>query len=133
MRLPDSQGVDDAVYCTELCTLDGVTYVAVPDELTLPEQHPEITITDVTLTDDLKEQIKAASVHVALIYERTEQLIRSIYSQSDEAKYARIGVGVALGAYAFKPGEQDELLAFGEFVEAARAWGRAERAKLGLA
>jgi len=58
--------------------------------------------------------------------------VRERYGASDEAKYARIGVGVALGAYAFGPGEQDELLAFGTYVEQCRAWGRAERAKLGL-
>jgi len=31
MTLPDNQGADDSLRCTELCTLDGTTYVAVPD------------------------------------------------------------------------------------------------------
>ena len=106
--------------------------MAVPDGLTLPEQPAEISPVPVVLTDALKAQIKAASAHVQLIYERTEALIRSKYSQSDEAKFARIGVGAALGAYTFDPGEMDELLAFGAFVEAARQWGRNERALLGL-
>lgn len=89
-------------------------------------------VAPVVLTDELKAQIKSNSPHVALIYERTEQRIRAVYSISDEAKYARIGVGVALGVYTFGPGEQAELLAFGSYVEAARQWGRDERAKLGL-
>ena len=130
--MPDNQGADDSLRCTELCTLDGTTYVAVPDGLTLPAQPPELTVTPVVLTDELKAQIKAASPHVQLIYERTEALIRSKYSISDEAKFARIGVGAALGVYAFGLGEQDELMAFGAFVEAAREWGRNERAALGL-
>ena len=45
---------------------------------------------------------------------------------------ARIGVGVALGAYQFQPGESDALLAFGAHVEGVRQWGRAQRAALGL-
>ena len=132
MALPDNQGADDSLRCTELCTLDGITYVAVPDGLTLPVQPPEVDPQPVVLTDDLKAQIKAASPHVQLIYERTEALIRSKYSVSDEAKYARIGVGALLGAYVFGAGEEEELLAFGAHCEAARQWGRGERDALGL-
>ena len=132
MILPDNQGVDDALRCTQLCTLDGTTYVAVHDGVALPEQPAEITVTTPVLTDELKAQIKAASPHVALTYARTHELIRSKYSVDDEAYFARIGVGVALGAYTFEPGEQDELLAFGAFVESARAWGRAQRVALGV-
>jgi hypothetical protein len=61
-----------------------------------------------------------------------EMRIRARYSLSDEQYFARIGVGVALGSYTFEPGEQDALIAFGAHVEAARQWGRDERAKLGL-
>lgn len=132
MAPPDNQGVDDALRCTELCTIDGVTYVSVPDGIVLPVQPAEISVNVATLTDALKEQIKSASLHVQLTYERTEALIRSKYSVSDEAKYARIGVGVALGSYTFGAGEQAELMAFGAHCEAARQWGRDERAKLGL-
>jgi hypothetical protein len=132
MALPDSMGVDDALHCTELCTLEGVTYVAVPAGVTLPEQPPEITVLPVDMTPELREQIKSASPHCALIAERMEARIRSKYSLSDEAYFARIGVGAALGVYQFEPGEQDELLAFGAYVEACRQWGRDEHAKLGL-
>lgn len=132
MALPDNSGQDDSLRCTELCTLDGTTYVAVPDGLTLPAQPAEIDPQPTPLGADLVARIKAASPHVQLIYERTEQQIRAKYSMSDEAKYARIGVGVALGVYAFEAGEQAELLAFGAYVEQCRQWGRDERAKLGL-
>lgn len=124
---------DDIARVTELATLDdGYTYVAVPDGVALPDQPAEITVEPVTLTPELREQIKAASPHCALIAERMEARIRSKYSLSDEQYFARIGVGAALGVYTFEPGEQDEMLAFGAWVESARQWGRDERAKLGL-
>lgn len=132
MLLPDSQGADDGIRCTELAAIDGVTYVAVPDGMLLPEQPPELTIEPVTLTADLRGAIKAASPHCDLIAERMIQQIRSCYSAEDESYYARIGVGSLMGVYEFEPGEEDDLLAFGAYVEGVRAWGRAERAKLGL-
>ena len=124
--------MDSENQCTELCTLGGVTYVSVPDSVTLPDQPTELTITEATITPELRDAIKAESPHCRLITERMEMRISSKYSLSDEQYFARIGVGAALGAYTFAPGEQDELLAFGAYVEAARQWGRDERAKLGL-
>ena len=124
--------MDSENQCTELCTLEGVTYVSVPDSVTLPDQPAELTITETTITPELREQIKAASPHCALIAERMEARIRSKYSLSDEQYFARIGVGAALGVHQLEPGEQDEMLAFGAWVESARQWGRDERAKLGL-
>ena len=130
MALPYEMGSENQ--CTELCTLEGVTYVSVPDSVTLPDQPTELTITEATITPELRDAIKAESPHCRLITERMEMRISSKYSLSDEQYFARIGVGAALGAYTFAPGEQDELLAFGAYVEAARQWGRDERAKLGL-
>lgn len=116
----------------ELAELDGWHYVFVPDGVTLPEQHADIQWQAVTLTDALKEQIKSASRPCQLIAEAMQQRIRAVYPVEDEAYFARIGVGVALGAYQFQPGEQDALLAFGAFVESVRQWGRLEREKIGL-
>ena len=116
----------------ELCVLDGLTYVSVPDGATLPEQHPEIVLSAVTVDYGLREKLKKASRAVMLIDQGIVDTIRSKYSIDDEQYFARIGVGVALGAYTFEPGEQDALLAFGAHVEAVRQWGRDERAKLGL-
>ena len=41
-------------------------------------------------------------------------------------------VGQALGSYQMSPGEVAELMEYQAFVEAARAWGREQRAGLGL-
>ena len=116
----------------ELAELDGWHYVFVPDGVTLPEQHADIQWQAVTLTDALKEQIKAASRPCQLIAEAMQQRIRSVYSVEDEQYFARIGVGAALSVYTFQPGEQDALLAFGAHVEGVRQWGRLEREKIGL-
>lgn len=125
-------GVDDELRCTELCTLEGVTYVAVPDGVMLLDQPAEIAVEPVTLTPELKSAIKAASVHVALVSERMIQKIRGSYSIDDEMFFARIGVGAATGMYTPTNDEMADMQAFGGFVEGVRQWGRTERAKLGL-
>ena len=134
LKLPEAPLGQQAAQ--QLATLpDGRTVVALFDGFTLPTNQPAAiaaSIEVLTLTDALKEQIKAASPQVQLIYTRTEAMIRDQYSPSDEAKFARIGVGAALGVYTFAPGEQADLVAFGAHCEAARQWGRDERAKLGL-
>lgn len=130
--LPDSTGANDELHCTELCTLGGITYLSVPDGVTLPSQPPEITLSTVTLTPELREQIKAASTHAQFIAERMIQKIRAQYSVDDEMFFARIGVGAANGMYTPTAGEMADMQAFGEFVESVRQWGRTERAKLGL-
>ena len=134
LRVPDAQGDEGEIYCAELGTIDGLTYVSVPPGVTLPEQLPQVaaTLQTVTPTPELLAQLKAISPHCVLISERMVQKIRARYSIDDEMFFARIGVGAAAGMYQPTPGELEEMQAFGEFVEAVRQWGRAERAKLGL-
>ena len=98
----------------------------------LPEQPEQITVEAVTLTPELRESLKAASTHCALIAQRIEEKIRARYTLNDEQYFARIASGAALGIYVLEPGEHDALVAFGEHVEACRQWGRNERAQLGL-
>ena len=119
---------------TELCTIDGITYVSVSDN-GLPEQPAQIAasvVDPVVLTAELKEVIKAASPHCALIHERMESKIRDKYSLSDEQYFSRIASGAALGLYTFETGEAEALQAFGAYVESVRQWGREQRALLGL-
>ena len=103
-----------------------------PDGVVLPDQPTQITVEAVTLTPELRDALKAASAHCALITQRIEEKIRARYTLSDEQYFARIASGAALGIYALEPGEHDALVAFGEHVEACRQWGRSERARLGL-
>jgi hypothetical protein len=134
LRMPDAQGDEGNIYCAELGTIDGLTYVSVPDGVTLPAQLPQVaaTLQIVTLTPELRAQLKATSPHCALIAERMVQKIRARCSIDDEMFFARIGVGAAAGMYTPTPDELAEMQAFGVFVEGVRQWGRAERHKLGL-
>lgn len=119
----------------ELATINGVTYVSLPDGAQLPAQPTEIAASiNLTplLTDELKADIKAKSPVVRLIADSMVRQIRSLYTVEDEMFFARIGVGAANGLYTPNAKELGELQSFGAFVEGVRAWGRAERAKLGL-
>lgn len=106
---------------TELCTTpDGMTYISLPDGATLPTDQPaEITITPVTLSPTLIAEIKAASPHIALINSRVESAIAERYSLAAEIKLLRTA-------------PSPEMVAYNAYAEECRAWGRAEKAKLGL-
>lgn len=106
---------------TELCDLDGWTYVGVPSEIELPPQPENIsnTLTEVALDDEMKMRIKNASTHVQLINSRVVEKIRAQYSVEDEIKMLRLAPSA-------------ESAVYNDYVESCRAWGRSEKAKLGL-
>lgn len=103
----------------ELATIDGTTYVYLPDGTIIPEQAPEITLTEVILTDALRASICAASPHVELISSRVVDMIRLRYTINDEIKMLRIA-------------PSDESTQYNSYVEECRAWGREQRALIGL-
>ncbi len=78
------------------------------------------------------QPIKAASPHTQLISQRVIERIRNTYPLDEELYFARIAVGSLQGSYTLLAGEADALAQYQAYVEAAREWGRAERAKLGL-
>jgi len=107
---------------TELATIDGVTYIHTPDGAELPAEQPaEIaaSIAPVKLTPALRNAISAASPHVALIRQRVAERIAAEYSVGDEIKLLRTA-----------PSAEFEL--YNAYVEDCRAWGRAQKAALGL-
>lgn len=120
---------DDSV---EIATVDGMTYVAMPNDAVPPAQPAEITLTPVTPDAALREAIKSASPHCRVIGEVMQEQIRAMYSAEDEMYFARIGIGEARGMYVFEPGEEAALTEYGAHIESVRQWGRSERAKLGL-
>lgn len=106
----------------ELCTIDGVTYVSVPDDADLPINQPDEiadTVQTVVMTDDLRELIKSQSTHVQLIDERVKAKIAERYSITDELKEISNSSSPSFSTYA-------------NYVEACRQWGRAQKALLGL-
>jgi hypothetical protein len=80
---------DEENRITELCTINGDTYISVPDNVTSPKQPKEITLKPVTMTDELKEQIEETSPHIRLIKKRIKDKIRKKYSIEDELKIIR--------------------------------------------
>lgn len=113
---PDYNLLETEDRITELCDIDGETYVSVPDSITLPVQE-HVTVEDVVLADELKSAIIAASPLFANINGRVVDKIREVYSVNDEIKMLRIGPSVETSAY-------------NDHVEACRAWGREEKARL---
>jgi hypothetical protein len=116
---PDYNLLETEDRITELCTIDGITYVSVPDSIILPAQPEQITVEEVELTDELKESIKSASPHVQLINDRVVSKIREVYSLNDEIKMIRLSPSA-------------ESTAYNEYVESCRDWGRVAKANLGL-
>jgi hypothetical protein len=107
---------------TELATIDGTTYVSLPDGVTLSKEQPvEIkdSISEIVLTDTLRALIKTSSPHVRLIDSRVRAKIAEKYSITDELKLLRT------------PSNADYSL-YSTYVEECRAWGQGEKAKLGL-
>lgn len=106
---------------TELCTIDGYTYVSVPDSITLPQQPEQIKVeaVEMPVPDPPLGMLRMNSPHILLINDRVVERIRERYSVNDEIKMLRIG-----------PSEETE--AYNDYVEECRAWGRAEKERLGL-
>lgn len=108
---------------TELCTIDGTTYVSIPDDSTLPNTQPiEISksVKQLVMTDEIRDLIKSESTHVQLIDERVKAKIAERYSITDEIKQLRSA-------------PSDEFNAYTAYAEACREWGRQQKAVFGLA
>ena len=107
---------------TELATIGGTTYVSLPDGATLPTEQPSeiaASIETVTLTPTLREAIASASPHVRLIRQLVQEKIAAAYSMADEIKLLRTAPSA-------------EFEAYNAHAEDCRAWGRDQKAALGL-
>lgn len=100
----------------------GITYVCLPDGVVLPTDQPaeiDSSIQTMILTAAQMADIKAASPHVRLINQRVADMIAAKYSMAEEIKLLRTAPSA-------------EYVTYNAHAEACRAWGRAEKAKLGL-
>mgnify|MGYP003583096826 CR=1 FL=1 len=117
----------------ELCVLDGVTYVTVPEDADpLPEQHQQITLEPVIVDAGLRERLLTESRAGQLISQAIIDKIRAKYPIDEELYFARIGIGSLTDLYTPSEAEVQELAAYGQYVESVREWGRQQRAALGL-
>lgn len=120
MAEPDYKEGDDRI--TELCTIDGTTYIVVPDKVELPVQSKQITLKEESsLSSDLREKIEANSPHAQLIKQRVRNKIAAKYPVFSEIKVLRK-----------KDFDQDAFNAYNAYVEDCVAWGKKEKSKLGL-
>ena len=106
----------------ELATVDGVTYVSIPDDVALPSDQPaEIaqSINTITLTPALTLAISNASPHMKLIRQQVADLISEQYSFSDEIKLLRTAPSADFEVY-------------NDYVEQCRQFGRDKKQALGL-
>jgi hypothetical protein len=126
MKLPE-----DTIY-NELAVIDGITYVSVPDNVVLPEQPTEISVTVAEITDDLRSRLRKESAHLQLIDNQFTEKLRKKYSVEDELYFNRIAIGFLLGKYVFEDDEMGLLSEYQQFVEDLREWARNERKNLGL-
>jgi hypothetical protein len=123
LRLPDAEPGQQSGQ--EIATLpDGRTVVVIFDGYTLPANQPAAIADSIEslpspLPDDLRDAIKAASPHVRLINARVQAAIAERYSIQDEIKLLRTAPSA-------------EMTNYNAYAEDCRAWGRAEKAKLGL-
>lgn len=117
IRLPEDE--NHQRIGTELATIDGETYVSIPTGYELPTQPQEISVREIQLTPELKNQISASSPHVRLIRQKVSEKIAEQYSMGDEIKLIRTAPSA-------------EFEAYNAYAEDCRAWGREQRAALGL-
>lgn len=103
----------------EIAEIDGLTYYVLPDGTTLPAQPEGITPKTVAMSPELRAALLAASPHVRIIKQRVREAIAERYSIYDEIKLLRTA-------------PSPEMVAYNAYAEECRAWGRAEKAKLGL-
>ena len=108
---------------TELATIDGDTYISVPDDVILPKQAEQIKLVPVTLTAELKEQIEEASSHIQLIKKRIREKIAKKYSIEDELKIIRNKInGIDVEKYT----------EYNAYVESCIAEGKVKKEGLGI-
>lgn len=113
------KNADEGDRALELAEVDGWHYVSVPDTAQLPAQSTEIEWQAVTLDAALKASIQASSRAVQLINQGVVDQIRALYSVDDELKLLRTAPSA-------------EFEAYNAYAEDCRAWGREQKAALGL-
>jgi len=106
---------------TELCTIDGDTYISVPDDFVFSDQPKQIKIVPITMTDDLRKQIEEKSPHIQLIKQRVREKIKDKYSIEDEIKIIRNKINGT---------KTEEYTEYNKYVEDCIQEGNTQKAKL---
>ena len=140
---PDYE-INDQDRITELCTIDDLTYISVPDGVVLPEQFEQVqrTLKEVVLSKELKDKIRQASVHYRLINERIKDILPKM--KPEEGRYFMLSFDpVKMDTEKAKYGVSAETLNVKEaltphikesagYAQEIEQWGVEQKAKLGL-
>lgn len=118
INLPVEEGTHSRIG-DELATVEGITYVAIPDGIDLPEQPSEIDVEVVILEDHEKKLICSISPLVKVINDEVKNSIAEKYSTADEIKLLRTQPSPAFDEY-------------NAFVESCRLIGKNKKQALGL-
>jgi hypothetical protein len=114
----DTSGIEGAI---ELCEINGLTYVSVPDAAKVAVQDAAIEAKAATLDAKQMTEIRAASYVVRFIKQQVRDRIREKYDLDDELKLLRL-----------RDKDAEAWSAYDAHVEECRAWGEAEIQKLGI-
>lgn len=114
----DTSGIDGAV---ELCEINGLTYVSIPDAAKVATQDAAIDAKEVTPNAAQKTALRAKSYVVKFIKQQVRDRIREKYDLDDELKLLRL-----------RDKDATAWTAFETYVEECRSWGETEIAKLGI-
>ena len=125
----DLQNQEGEIASTDLCTIDGWRYVSVNDNA-VPD--PDVQIEPVTLTAELRAQIKSLSPHCQLIKKRAWERLAKRYSQADQAALDKKMSAAALGVYALSDAEQSVIADYVQAAQEANQWAAQQYAELGL-
>jgi hypothetical protein len=97
---PNGTTVTVNVVGTELCTIDGWTYFCPSSGVAPTDQDSRIQTSISVVNPDaaLKDEIKKASPHCALIKNRRQEAILSAgYDEKDQQAFLHFGVRAAIG------------------------------------
>ena len=132
LREPDYEQLESEDRITELCTIDGITYVSVPDTVDLPKQPADIakTLKKTIINDELKKKIMDQSPIIAYIDDKVRKKITADVEQSQELRLLRNEINRIREAINIQ--ENAEYKGINDKILSSRQWGQQQKEKLGV-
>lgn len=132
LREPDYEQLETEDRVVELCTIDGITYVSVPDAVTIPDQPEEIsrTLRQVTMTNELKKRILNRSPVIAYINTQVRKKIQEDVEQSEELRLMRNEINRIRQSVNIM--EDSDYKEINDKILSHRQWGTQRKNELGF-
>jgi hypothetical protein len=116
----------------DLCEIDGWVYASCADDVDLSEVDPAYSAEAVTLTADVRTEIKRASPHCRLIKARTHALVAQEYDGQDQTKLDRLMAAAGAGLVALTDSQRATLGSYRDANLAADQWAAQQYREVGL-